>query len=129
MGTKETLKPHKKMAKSEADASKPSRHSGFDEKMSSKLPPGFKAPSMETDTISKEWMLNVCHLLCFRQPGEVDKFARVGPFLHAFLMKSFHRAKIFLSKQSILSLRNIMCFYGMAAAVAESGIVTDDNHE
>lgn len=108
VGTKETQKPPKKTAKSEADASKPSRHSSFDDKMSLKLPRGYKEPSIEIDSIGKEWMVNVCNPARFRQPGTDEKYTQVGPFLCAFFMKRLHGANRFLSKQFVLYLCNMM---------------------
>lgn len=66
---------------------------------------------------------HLCVLSC-RQPArffeaKTDKeYEHVTLFLHALLIQDLNRASFFLSKQSVLFLRDMFQDYGNAAAVS-----------
>lgn len=72
---------------------------------------------MKIDEVRRSWVLNCCQLACFCKLKPDEMYEHVTPFLHVFLFRNSRLANMWLSKQSVLCLRDMAWFNGTAAAV------------
>lgn len=77
--------------------------------------------------MSRAWVINCRRLSCFRDGNANDKSGHAAPFLLAIFIPEKQRAGLFLSKTSVLLLRDMMLLYGTVTAVDEQRLMPDEN--
>lgn len=80
---------------------------------------------MAIDTVSRLLILSCHEPGCFYQLGADDNYKHVTQLLLAFLIQNLHRAKFFLSKTSVIFLKDMLWFYSTATAVNENKPATE----
>lgn len=113
------------MAESEEQESWLTVQSSFDDRLRRKLPLGYIRLPMAFEEISCTWVRNLCLPAGFCELETDDKHEQVAPFLRAFATRNWHRTNVFVSKPSLLFLRELTWFYGTEAAVNESNLATE----
>lgn len=61
-------------------------HSGFDNRLSGKLMPGYTELSMAIDVGRRSLVLNCCESACVRELVINDKYEQINPFLCTYLI-------------------------------------------
>lgn len=100
----------------------PAKHSAFENRLWVKLFSGCSVLSVATGSMSRLCVFNYRKLACFRKQRSNRKYQNVGPFLNTFHIQHAHSKNFFMSKTSLLFLRDMTWFFGTAAAVR------DNNH-
>lgn len=80
---------------------------------------------MTVGVMSRSWVLNCRQPLYLCELGTGDRYEHVTPFLSAFFIRNSHPADVFLSKLSVIFLRDMMWVFGTAAARTENDIATE----
>lgn len=104
---------------------RPVVHSGYDDHVSAKLPPGCTEPSIRSDDVNHSWVLNSLELAFFRELDTNEDYEYVTLFLRSLLIQISHHANIFLSMQSVLFLQVMVWVYVTSTAVNENDLMTD----
>lgn len=101
----------------------PKAHSGYDERLSGKVSPGYTKLAMAIDEVSHSSVHNCSQPPCFRELGTNVKYEHVISFMYAFLIGNSHCTNPFL-KRLVVFLREMMWIYGIAAAVNQKNLAT-----
>lgn len=102
-----------------------SLHSGFDDQLSFRIPLSHIESSIANEHVRRSWVASC------RRPARLcrlradKKYEQVAMFLRAFPIQNSNRANIFLSKQSVLFLREMVWLYGTAAVETENDLLTE----
>lgn len=101
--------------------------SWLDDQLGHKLPASYMESSKDSNEVGRSYIDDYYYPLRFRDRKNDAKYDQVAPFMCAFLVSKKHRVKLFLSKQSVLFLCEIMRMHVIAVAVNEQGILIAKN--
>lgn len=123
--TEEAEKPFKDPVQSLEAKSRLIVHFGFDERLSDKLSHDCTESCMPIDDVAISWVPSCRQPARCRELETNEKYEHVASFWRMFRISSSYRTNVFLSKRSVLFVRDLMCLYGTTAAVNHNGLVTD----
>lgn len=107
--------------------------SGFIDDYNDELLPSYTAFSMFFDNISHLWAVDIWRTACICEKETDEKYNDITPVLLAFQILDLHRANIFLSKEFVVFVWDIVWLYATVSLVGKQNFVNDlkliDNEE